>query len=93
MGFSLQDRARIEAVHLCGPKTADYLEMIGYTRFDSLSKADADKLRMAINSHLGKPHINAMGVRAFNNLIEAAKIYKANTQKTRAIPSNHPRSL
>jgi hypothetical protein len=71
--LSREDRARIEAVHLCGPKTADYLEMIGIASFDSLADADAAVLRLAVNAHLGRPHINAMGERAFRNAIEAAR--------------------
>lgn len=67
-----KDRARIEAVHLCGPRTADYLEMIGITSFDELADADAHELRIRVNAHLGRPHINAMGVRAFENAIAAA---------------------
>lgn len=31
------------------------------------------ELRLALNAHLGKPFINAMGVRAFQNAIAAAK--------------------
>jgi hypothetical protein len=73
MPLSPQDRARIEAVHLCGPKTADYLEMIGVDSFDMLADADAAVLRLAVNAHLGRPHINEMGRRAFQNLIDAAK--------------------
>jgi len=71
MALSREDRARIEAVHLCGPKTADYLEMIGVQSFDAL--ADAAMLRLAVNAHLGRPHINDMGRRAFQNLVDAAR--------------------
>ncbi len=73
MPFSAEDRQRILAVPLCGPRTADYLEQIGYSRFADLASADARDLRLRINAWLGRPHINAMGVRAFDNLIEAAR--------------------
>jgi hypothetical protein len=33
---------------------------------------DAMELQLAINSHLGRPHINAMGVKALQNAIDAA---------------------
>jgi hypothetical protein len=71
-----ESRRRIEAVPLCGPKTADYLEMIGITSFEELADADARELRLRINAHLGRPHINEMGVRALANLIAAAKRQK-----------------
>lgn len=70
-------RRKIEAVPLCGPKTADYLEMIGITSFEQLADADARELRLRINAHLGRPHINEMGVRALANLIAAAKRQRA----------------
>lgn len=73
MPLSPEDRAKIEAVYLCGPKTADFLEMIGIKSFEALADADAQELRLAVNAHLGKPFINAMGVRAFQNAIDAAK--------------------
>jgi predicted flap endonuclease-1-like 5' DNA nuclease len=66
-------RRKIEAVPLCGPKTADYLELIGVTSFEELANADARELRLRINAYLGRPHINEMGVRALANLIAAAK--------------------
>lgn len=72
MSLSPGDRAKIEAVHLCGPKTADYLEMIGIFTFAELANADAHELKVRINPYLGRLHINAMGVRAFENLIRAA---------------------
>lgn len=73
MPLSAEDRAKIEAVHMCGPRTADFLEMIGVKSFDALADADAQELRLAVNAYLGKPFINAMGVRAFQNAIDAAK--------------------
>lgn len=73
MPLSPEDRARIEAVHLCGPKTAGYLEMAGITSLDALAMADARELRLAVDAFLGRPHINAMGVRAFENAIAMAR--------------------
>lgn len=70
-------RKSIEAVRLCGPKTADYLEMIGIESFEELAHADSRDLKLRINAHLGRPHINEMGVRAFENLIAAARRQKA----------------
>jgi predicted flap endonuclease-1-like 5' DNA nuclease len=66
-------RRKIEAVPLCGPKTADYLEMIGIKSFEELAQADARDLKLRINAHLGRPHINEMGVRALANLIATAQ--------------------
>ena len=73
MALSKEDRASIEAVPLCGPRTADFLEMVGIASFDALANADACELRLAVNAALGRPLINAMGVRAFHNAIAAAK--------------------
>lgn len=81
MPFSPQDRAKIEAVHLCGPKTADYLEAIGIRSFDALADAGAQHLRLKVNATLGRPHINALGVRALQNAIDAARA--ARTGKSR----------
>ena len=72
MPLTAEDRAKIEAVYLCGPRTADFLEMIGIESFEALADADAHALRLAVNAHLGRPFINAMGVRAFQNVINAA---------------------
>ena len=77
MPLSPKDRARIEAVHLCGPHMTDFLEMAGVQSFEALADADAEELRLAINAHLGRPHINAMGVRAIQNAIDAAKAERA----------------
>jgi hypothetical protein len=74
-------RRKIEAVPLCGPKTADYLEQIGIRTFKELAQADARELKLRINAHLGKPHINEMGVRALENLIAAAKREKGRGRK------------
>lgn len=71
--LSKAEREKIEAVPLCGPRTADYLEMIGIESFDALADADAGALRVAVNVALGRPLINAMGVRAFQNAIDAAR--------------------
>jgi hypothetical protein len=67
------ERKKIEAVHLCGPRTADFLDMIGIESFDALADTDAHELRLAVNAKLGRPFINMMGVRAFQNAINAAK--------------------
>jgi hypothetical protein len=77
MPLSPEDRARIESVYLCGPKTAGYLELIGIKSFDALADSDAVTLRLAVNAHLGSPHINAMGERAFQNAIDAARAARA----------------
>ena len=63
----------MQALPLMGPRMVDYLEMIGIGSFAELATADAFTLRMRINSHLGRPHINAMGEKALANLIEAAR--------------------
>ena len=68
-----RSRKKIEAIPLCGPKTADYLEMVGIQSFEELADADPRDLKLRVNAHLGRPHINEMGVRAFANLIAAAR--------------------
>lgn len=77
MALGPEDRALLEAVPLCGPKMADYLGLAGVARFDDLADMDAATLRLAINAALGRPHINAMGVRAIQNAIEAARARRA----------------
>lgn len=72
-----EDRKRIMDVPLCGPRAADFLEMIGITSFDALADADARELKIRVNLHLGRPFINAMGVRAFQNAIDGAKAARA----------------
>jgi hypothetical protein len=73
MPLSKHERAKIEAVYLCGPRTADFLEMVGIESLDALADADAATLRLAVNAALGRPLINAMGERAFQNAIDAAR--------------------
>ena len=73
MPISAADRKAMQAVPLMGSRMVDYLEMIGTGSFAELATAEAITLRMRINTHLGRPHINAMGERALANLIEAAK--------------------
>lgn len=77
MTLSKVERAKIESVYLCGPRIADFLEMIGIKTFDALADLDAATLRLAINAELGRPLINAMGERAFQNAIDAAKSARA----------------
>ena len=72
-----ETKRKIEKVYLCGPKTADYLEMIGIKTFEELASADARDLKLRINARLGRPHINEMGVRALENLIAAAARQKS----------------
>ncbi|HET7681090.1 MAG TPA: hypothetical protein VFK79_13280 [Xanthobacteraceae bacterium] len=45
--------------------------MMGIASFDAV--AEANDVGVAVNAHLGRPFINAMGVRAFQNAIDAAK--------------------
>jgi hypothetical protein len=77
MALTEQDREKIAAVPLCGPRMADYLALAGIDSFDALADADAEVLRLAVNAALGHPHINAMGVRAFRNAIAAARAARA----------------
>lgn len=73
MSLPPDDRAKIEAIRLCGPRMADYVELVGIDSFDALADADANDLCLAINAALGRPLINAMGVRALKNAIDVAK--------------------
>ena len=76
MPLDPDSRRRIEAVPLCGPRTADHLDLIGIETFAELGDADPRDLRLRINAALGKPHINAMGVRALGNLVAAARHHR-----------------
>jgi predicted RecB family nuclease len=82
-------RAKIVAVALCGPRTADFLDMIGIESFDALADANAAQLRLAVNAALGRPLINAMGARAFQNAIDAARA--ARLSSVRQSRSDHSR--
>lgn len=73
MSLPARDRAIVEAAYLCGPKSADFIELAGIDSLDALADADPHVLRLEVNARLGRPHINAMGVRAFASAIEAAK--------------------
>lgn len=73
MGLGEEDRRKIQSVRLCGPKTVEFLDRVGIGSFAELADADARELRLRINAYLGRPHINEMGVRALQNLIDAAK--------------------
>mgnify|MGYP002713056862 FL=1 len=50
----------------------DYLERIGIERLDDLRGGDARELALRINAMLQRNHINTMGVRALEGLIEYA---------------------
>jgi nucleotidyltransferase/DNA polymerase involved in DNA repair len=67
------ERKKIQSVDSCGPRTADYLELIGIKTLVELAHADPYDLQRRINAALGRPHINAAGIKAFENLILAAQ--------------------
>lgn len=83
MALPKSERAKIEAVPLCGPRTAHFLDMVGIGSFDALADADASALRLAVNVALGRPLINAMGERAFQNAIDAADAARRATGRSR----------
>ncbi|MFA5951034.1 MAG: hypothetical protein WC807_12205 [Hyphomicrobium sp.] len=87
MALPKPERAKIEAVPLCGPRTADFLELIGVHSFDALADADAAALRIAVNATLGRPLINAMGERAFQNAIDAARSARRKSADAGTVPS------
>jgi len=87
MALPKSERAKIEVVPLCGPRIADFLEMIGICSFDALADADAAELRLAVNATLGRPLINAMGERAFQNAIDAARSARHKSPDAGAVPS------
>lgn len=62
-----------EQAHSIGPKMVRLLASIGITDFEQLVDADAYELALRINVEMGNKHLNAMGVRALENLIELAK--------------------
>ena len=62
-----------EEAHSIGPKMVKYLKAIGVTDFDDLVETDANELALRINVELGGNHMNALGVRALENLVTLAK--------------------
>ena len=71
--FSPQQRAVLLRAWQMGPKMIAYLEAVGVTTLSELAQQDPGALRVAINAHLGRPHINAMGERALANAVACAR--------------------
>jgi hypothetical protein len=72
MAISAGERARMMQAHSIGPKMVAMLERIGVETLDELANADARELAMRIDIANGGRRLNAMGVRALENLIAHA---------------------
>jgi nucleotidyltransferase/DNA polymerase involved in DNA repair len=72
MTIGQEERARMLRAHSIGPKMISFLDRIGIEKLEDLAGADARELAMRINVELGHRHLNALGVRALENLIELA---------------------
>lgn len=75
--FSQEERRALLGAHQMGPKMVEYLELIGVATLQALAKRNPAQLRHAINAHLGRPHINAMGEYALEQAVAAAKAHLA----------------
>ncbi len=73
MAISAAERARMMQAYSIGPKMVAMLERIGIETLDELASADARELAMRIDVAIGGRRLNAMGVRALENLIEHAR--------------------
>ncbi len=73
-----EERERMLAVELCGPRVVMRLERIGIRRLGELAGRDPWELMHRINAEAGRPIWHApMAIRALTNLIEAAERERA----------------
>ena len=88
------DRRRMRAVRLCGPRVISRLEAAGVTSFAELADADPDELVFRVNLAAGRPIWHPpMATRAMANLVEAAREAGAAEPAAGGQVSAHRRSL
>lgn len=68
------ERARMMKAHSIRPRMLEYLARIGIRRLNDLAGADAGEIAMRIDSLLMRRHINALGIKALENLIDLADV-------------------
>jgi hypothetical protein len=74
MTIAPEERARMRAVPLCGPRVLARLERIGIERLDDLADRDPAELILAVNVSAGHPIWHPpMAERAMANLIREAR--------------------
>ncbi len=71
--ISPEERQRMLAVELCGPRVVMRLERIGIRRLGDLAGGDPWELMHRVNAEVGRPIWHPpVAIRALTNLIEAA---------------------
>ena len=69
-----EERRRMLAVELCGPRVVTRLERIGIRRLGDLAGRDPWELMHRVNVEAGRPIWHApMAIRALTNLVDAAE--------------------
>jgi hypothetical protein len=72
--IAAEERRRMLAVRLCGPRVLERLERIGVRRLEDLAGRDPDELVLAVNLNAGRPIWRPpMAHKAMENLIAAAE--------------------
>lgn len=66
------EREKLLAVPSIGPTMVRYFAAIGMARLSDFAGGDAAEIAMRIDIHLGARRMNALGIRAIENVIAAA---------------------
>ncbi len=66
------ERDKILNIHSNGEKMLSYYEAIGMKSLSDFANQDAKEIAMRIDIYLGVKRMNSMGVRAIQNVIDAA---------------------
>lgn len=84
-----EERRRMLAVELCGPRVVTRLERIGIRRLGDLAGRDPWELMHRVNAEAGRPIWQApMAIRALTNLVEAAECGRAGASAQRGSESH-----
>ena len=67
------ERQKILNIFSNGEKMLGFYEAIGMNGLSDFADADAHEIAMRIDIYLGGKHINKLGVRAIQNIIDAAE--------------------
>ena len=79
-----EERRRMLAVELCGPRVVMRLERIGVRRLGDLAGRDPWELMHRVNVEAGRPIWHApMAIRALSNLVEAAERERTSARDAR----------